>query len=77
LFFDFFSTLSNRLEKVICFLSMIAFILAIPKSLNTLGYRWTQIPAFKWADAGLAIVAASLMCFRTSQVFRKSHKVSG
>jgi hypothetical protein len=67
-----FTALTNRIEKLICLLTMILFVLEIPNQLNELGYRWAHIWGNGRVSTALLVVAAILMFVRAFQVFRSA-----
>lgn len=70
-FVEMFTSMSNRMEEVICVLTIVWFALGIPEALHRLGYGWAEIPGGRWIDSALIIVAAFLVFLRTFQVFRR------
>lgn len=71
IFYEFFTALSNRIEKLICLLTMIVFALGIPAYLDELGFSWAHVWGNRRISAALLTVAALLMFFRTFQVFSR------
>ena len=68
--YEILTALTNRLEKLICLLTMALFVLGIPNQVNELGYRWAYIWGNGRISTTLWVIAAILMFVRTFQVLR-------
>ena len=68
-FFKLLSNMENRIEEIICVLSMIRFASSIAREM---GYHWTYIRAMKWVNIGITSLAAVLVLVRTLQVAKEA-----
>lgn len=68
-FVEMFTSMVNRVERVICVLTVIWLALEIPTSLHRMGYSWARVPGGNWIDLVILTVAAFLVFLRTFQVF--------
>jgi hypothetical protein len=66
------SSIENRIEKIVCVLSIARFASSILQFLSEMGYHWAHIPAIKPVNAGITNLAAALVLVRTLQFIKEA-----